>query len=174
MTPIGHTLTGLTIGVLALPRAASRARVFLQLTTCGVLANVPDFPLPHWGHDRYDISHSLFVNLLLLGLMALLFAGWPTARQRVGGWPAIRGGGLAWLSHLLLDSFYNHGLGIAIFWPFSTARLVLPIVWFTALPSSPPPLTWATAQIFAVEGLVYGGVFLVVVGVWRVGVRAAE
>jgi membrane-bound metal-dependent hydrolase YbcI (DUF457 family) len=40
---------------------------------------------------------------------------------------------ITWLSHLLLDSFYNHGYGVAIFWPFSTARLALPMPWFSVV-----------------------------------------
>ena len=34
---------------------------------------------------------------------------------------------LAWLSHMVLDAMYNHGLGIGVFWPFSDAHLVLPL-----------------------------------------------
>lgn len=167
MTPVGHTLTGLALGVLTLPRRATGWHRTLHLAVYGALASVPDFPLPHWGHERYDISHSVFVNALLIGLCITLLAVWSTARQRAGGWSVVVGGGLAWLSHLLLDAFYNHGLGVAIFWPFSPARLVLPIVWFTTLPSLHPPLTWDVARIFAVEGLVYGGVLLGALGVRR-------
>jgi hypothetical protein len=35
-------------------------------------------------------------------------------RTRTGGWLVLAGGGVAWLSHLLLDTFYNHGLGLAM------------------------------------------------------------
>jgi hypothetical protein len=33
-----------------------------------------------------------------------------------------------------LDSLYNHGHGVAIFWPLSDVRLALPIPWFAVAP----------------------------------------
>ncbi len=98
------------------------------------IANLPDWPLPRWGHHRYDISHSLFVNVgLIVGvyvfvtsLRALKYnSKLIDSVYRSFGWMT-----LAWLSHLLLDSLYSHSLGIGIGWPISEWRLVLPIPFF--------------------------------------------
>ena len=75
MTQVGHTLTGLAIGVACLPgKRSARARL-IHLVAFGFLANIPDLPLKNWGHDLYYFSHSLFVNLLLIliALSAFIF-----------------------------------------------------------------------------------------------------
>ncbi len=154
------------------------------------IANLPDWPLPGWGHSNYKVSHSIFVNLALIIICVLLLRiKWGRARfvrstgrrPEVGravpgnlacpdfttvSWGMIIGGAAAWLSHLLLDSFYNHGLGIAIFWPFSTARLALPMPWFHTWSSVPPPLNADTFYICLVETLFYGPILLLAIG-WR-------
>jgi membrane-bound metal-dependent hydrolase YbcI (DUF457 family) len=135
MTVIGHTLTGLAFCMASLPSSPSRARCGIQLGIFVLLANIPDIPLPYWGHARYDISHSIFVNLLL-SLLILLSLSW------LGGYRDLRlssFGMAAWFSHLLLDAFYNHGNGVGIFWPFSSATLALPVPWFSALTPVWPP-----------------------------------
>lgn len=38
---------------------------------------------------------------------------------------------IAWYSHILLDTLYNHAIGLQIFWPFSNARVALPIPWLS-------------------------------------------
>ncbi|MBU4366727.1 MAG: hypothetical protein KKF10_06295, partial [Verrucomicrobia bacterium] len=56
------------------------------------LSMMPDHNIPGWGHSNYTVSHSLFVNLALMGLIILLLAwkaGW---RIRLGGWPVVIGG----------------------------------------------------------------------------------
>ena len=62
---------------------------------------------------------------------------------------------LAWFSHLLLDSFYGHGLGVALLWPLSDARLALPIAWFETWRGMPPPLNGHTFRVAATEFLFY-------------------
>jgi hypothetical protein len=155
MTQVGHTLTGLAIGVLCLPSPTSRLTKAVHLAAFLLLANTPDFPFDNWGHDRYDISHSLFVNLLLITTAMLVVSFTPKLRAGIGGGPVITGAVIAWLSHLLLDSFYNHGLGVAIFWPFSPARLALPIPWFSLLPNSPPPFTAQVWRAYSIEFACY-------------------
>jgi hypothetical protein len=100
-----------------------------------VLANIPDIPLPSWGHARYDISHSIFVNLLLSMIVLLAFGRFCGS----GGGRTVGLGIIAWFSHLLLDTFYNHGLGVGIFWPFSSATLAFPIPWFSVVKPVWPP-----------------------------------
>lgn len=170
MTSIGHTLTGLSIAVAGMPGGLRRPHRPLLLALCGTAANAPDLPLPGWGHAMYHVSHSFFVNAGLLLLLALWAAVWPQARREVAiGW---RGFGLiatAWLSHMLLDSLYNHGRGIAIFWPLSDAHLALPVSWFSTL--RPPWKSAHNLQVFGIELLFYGGIFLVVLVGRRLGLR---
>lgn len=128
MSPVGHTLTGLTIGYLAVPRATPTKTKFTLLAAIATLASAPDWPLPYWGHFRYEISHSLLmttIGTMLLSLILTWRFRWnPPVTLRV-----IIGMVLAWYSHLLLDSFYNHGYGVYISWPWQRARFALPIPW---------------------------------------------
>lgn len=151
MTQTGHTLTGIAIGILSMPTGDASKKKVAHVVAFALLANIPDLPLDNWGHGRYDISHSIFVNLLIIGIAVLAVTFLRNVRTRIGGWPVIVGGTVAWLSHLLLDSFYNHGQGVAIFWPFSDARLSLPIRWFSVVTSLPPPITPQMMQIFLIE-----------------------
>ncbi|MGI6087529.1 MAG: metal-dependent hydrolase [Kiritimatiellia bacterium] len=136
MTHVGHSLTGVALGMLCLPKDATPGRMFLQLFVFFNLANLPDWQFNGWGHSNYNVSHSLFVNLALMLCVFLPLAYAPGLRARLGGWPVLICGGLAWLSHLLLDSFYEHGQGIAILWPLSDWRLSLPVPWFSILHGS--------------------------------------
>jgi LexA-binding, inner membrane-associated putative hydrolase len=170
MTQVGHAITGAAIGVLCLPPHLSKRAAGGYLVAFALLANVPDFGFRNWGHDRYDISHSVFVNLLII-LVVIAGLWWlPGVRMRIGGGTVFLGGAASWLSHLLLDSFYNHGLGVAIFWPFSAARLALPIPWFSVL-SSPLPITWQAVQVWAIELASYLPLLLLAVGLRRAGIR---
>ena len=155
MTGFGHSFTGLSIGVLDMPAAWTRHRKVGLLALHVGLANLPDLPLPGWGHHSYQISHSLFVNLALALAVVAGLARWRRAREALGGWHVVAGCAAAWLSHLLLDAFYNHGHGVRIFWPLSsTGSLRLPLPWFSVLPG------WradpVVLRIFGVELLCYG------------------
>jgi hypothetical protein len=74
--------------------------------------------------------------------------------------PLIIGGVIAWHSHLLLDTFYNHGQGLAIFWPFSSGRLALPFPFFRTMETK-NYFSASNLQIFAIEGLFYGAILIV-------------
>jgi hypothetical protein len=159
MTPVGHSLMGLTIATVAMPRDWSvRARV-VTYATFVVLANAPDIPLPNWGHDRYDISHSVFVTAAATALVAIvvpLIAG----AGRIS-WQLYVAGVTAWYSHLLLDTTYNHGKGLAVFWPFGSGRIALPIPWFSIM--RPHDLFSAhNYQVWAIEAVVYGAILAIV------------
>ena len=170
MTQVGHVITGATLGVLCMPQHLSKRVAGAYLVAFALLANVPDFKFKNWGHDRYDISHSVFVNLLII--LVVIAGLWllPRLRARIGGGTVMLGGAASWLSHLLLDSFYNHGMGVAIFWPFSAARLALPIPWFSVL-SSPLPITWQVVQVWAIELVSYLPLLLLAIGLRRAGER---
>jgi len=174
MTTIGHTLTGLAFAVLCVPERwrSRRGRAF-ALAAFAVLANAPDLSIPGWGHDLYHVSHSLFVNAGLIAVAVLALAASRRARALVGGWPVIACGAAAWLSHLVLDSFYNHGLGIAIYWPLSEGRLNLSMPWFSTLRPS-----WALdahcLRVALTEIVAYGSLLLACLGARRfvVGLRS--
>jgi membrane-bound metal-dependent hydrolase YbcI (DUF457 family) len=141
MTLTGHLLTGTAIGIVVMSEYKSDGVKAVHLISFALLALLPDWPIKGWAHQRYYFSHSLFVNLLMIAAGFMVFLFLPKARNRIGGWPVLVGAVLAWLSHLLLDSFYNHGHGVAIFWPFSDARLKLPIPWLAVVNSPVFPIT---------------------------------
>ncbi len=168
MTFVGHALTGLAIGAAVLPGGMSRRRMVLGMAVFMLLADVPDFSLPRWGHSDYRVSHSIFVNggLIAIVILALgLLRMWKDLRipKRV-----IVGGAAAWCSHLLLDSMYNHGFGIRIYWPFSDQSLVLPVPWFSTVESSWAPMNAHTLRVLAIELACYLPVLAAVVIVRRV------
>jgi membrane-bound metal-dependent hydrolase YbcI (DUF457 family) len=140
MSPVGHSLIGLSFAAVALPSVRGRNRQIGLAIAFVAIANLPDWPIPNWGHDRYDISHSFFVNLMLIVLAVSLWRAIPLFKSTIPFRCMLLGAG-AWLSHLVLDSFYNHGQGIAIFWPFSDGRINFPIPWFNTclLYTSPSP-----------------------------------
>jgi membrane-bound metal-dependent hydrolase YbcI (DUF457 family) len=136
-----------------------------------LLANVPDFPLPYWGHHRYDISHSIFVNAAFILLISLLLLRWPRFRRLDRAVWILFAAAAAWLSHLLLDTFYNHGQGLGMFWPFSKARIALAIPWFESLQKSLPYFDSRSARIMLIELLCYGLLFAATLAVRLAYVR---
>jgi hypothetical protein len=141
--------------VLSLPPSVSRGQLLVQLGLFMVLANIPDLPVRYWGHARYDISHSMFVNLMLfLPVLAV------TVGFQLAGWTTLRLAIAAWLSHLVLDALYNHGQGVGIFWPFSAATLALPISWFSVLPNPVLPVTAQEIRIGLIEFCCYAPLVL--------------
>lgn len=162
MTTVGHSLTGLSIAVLTLPRGRSLVWYLLVGHLYVFFANLPDFPLPGWGHDSYQVSHSIFLTALLASMMALLLL-LPKFNARVGA-TVLFAWTVAWFSHMLLDSMYSHGQGIGIFWPFSDAHLALPVSWFDTLQW--PPRTAHNIRVFEIELLTFGAALA-----WCIGLR---
>lgn len=156
MTTVGHSLAGLSIAALALPKGRSLAWYFLVGHLFIFFANIPDFPLPGWGHAQYEISHSIFVTGMLAAML-MLFLLVPAFDEKVGARVLVLWV-VAWFSHMVLDSLYSHGNGIGIFWPVSDAHLALPVPWFHTL--TWPPLTEHNRNVFGVELAVYGTVLI--------------
>jgi inner membrane protein len=124
-TIMTHAVLPLAIG-LALSKPAVSSR--LLVAGC-IAAMAPDFDViafklgiayaDAFGHR--GATHSLLFAALL-GLLALLAARRLQASRRMAfGFVA-----LATLSHPLLDMLTNGGLGVALFWPVSPARLFAP------------------------------------------------
>ncbi len=65
------------------------------------------------------------------------------------------GGSLAWISHLLLDTFYNHKRGLALFWPLSNARLALPIPWLAVVSRPFLPVRAGNLRIILLDFLTF-------------------
>jgi hypothetical protein len=163
MTQVGHVITGAAIGILCMPKNGTTRQRLSHVAAFMLIATIPDWPFKNWGHDRYYLSHSLFVTLLFISLWFTTFFFSKALRKKLGDWPVIMGGSLAWLSHLLLDSFYNHGKGIAIYWPFSTARLALPIPWFDVGTGSIGHLM----QVFLIEFISYSPLIVLALFIHR-------
>jgi hypothetical protein len=152
VTTVGHSLTGLSLAVLTLPKGKSLMWYLLVGHFFVFFANAPDFPLPHWGHASYQVSHSIFVTGVLASLMALLLLH-PGFNREVGA-KVVFWWSVAWFGHMVLDSMYNHGNGIGIFWPISDAHLVLPVPWFETV--TWPPFTEHNRDVFLIELACYG------------------
>ncbi len=123
------------------------------------MANVPDWPLPFWGHHRYDISHSIIANALLVGLAIAGMLFWRRGRDHMGGAAVVVFAGVTWLSHILLDSLYNHSRGVAAFWPISGAHLNLALPWFETLPQG-GPFAQSAGRVFSIEAAFFGSLIL--------------
>ena len=160
MTTVGHSLTGMAIAALILPQAQPRRWYIFIVAGFVFFANLPDYPLPGWGHNSYLVSHSIFVTALLASLTGLLLL-WPTFQAGVGKRVLIAWS-VAWFSHMLLDSMYNHGQGIAIFWPFSEAHLAMPVSWFETLRI--PAKSEHNLRVFAIETMVFGAALVASTG----------
>lgn len=172
MTPVGHSLTGLALAVLGAPLDMSLRRKAMFAAAFIVLPNLPDAPLPGWGHADYAVSHSLLVNAAMAVVVVRVIAAFPRAWKEIGSLRGALCGALAWQSHFLLDSFYNHGKGVAIYWPVSRARLNFSLPWFCTLPGW--ALDWTTARIVLIEALFYGIVLAVAIGARSIEVRRAR
>ena len=129
MSPVGHSLVGLAIGIVATDARMPVRRRVGALAVFVAAANLPDWPLPYWGHSAYHISHSLPVAFGVIALIAgIVKACRPFSSRSL--LPALAA---AWLSHLLLDSLYGHGKGIGVGWPFLDYRLRFPVPWLQTI-----------------------------------------
>ena len=154
MSPIGHSLVGLAFASIAISPSCSRIKKVCMPIVFVALANLPDWPIPNWGHDRYDISHSIYVNIALIFLLIFCWSFSPKVRSNLQLRYVLLGGA-AWLSHLLLDSFYNHGNGIGVYWPFSDAHLNLSMPWFNTLDLSQSVFGTHNLSVYATEFVAY-------------------
>ncbi|MHC4985780.1 MAG: metal-dependent hydrolase [Planctomycetota bacterium] len=168
MTPAGHSLMGMSIGVLCVPGRWGAWAKAGALAAFAVLANAPDLVdhvSPQWYATCHPITHSVFVNaaaIIALGLIA-----WPAVARRAGRPWLVIGGQAAWASHLLLDATYNHGDGVHAFWPVSNAALVLTLPWFSTFKFPWSDHAAENVRTIIVELLFYGGILLACVCVGR-------
>lgn len=158
MTTFGHSLTGLAALVLAIPHQITWQRRLAWIVIYIALANIPDWPIPGWGHQDLGVSHSLWVNLALcIGIAVILKKGSP---DQYGKTPILLAGAFSWMSHILLDTFYGDLPGVAIFWPFSDALVSLPVPWLKTLPHVPPPFDTTVIWILLIELITFSPLFI--------------
>ncbi|XXF77360.1 metal-dependent hydrolase [Myxococcaceae bacterium GXIMD 01537] len=154
MASIGHIAVGLALG-RAEGAGRRRGRLLAGMVLGAALAMLPDadviafkLGIPYgaaWGHR--GASHSL----VFAAGVALAVAGVAGALRG----PAARLGLLAFAavgSHGLLDALTDGGLGAALLWPFSKARLFAPV--------RPLPVAPIGAGMLSVRGLYVVGVEL--------------
>jgi hypothetical protein len=171
MTPFGHVIFGISCGNLSSPPKLTMRRRMLLLLPFALIANVPDLALKGWGHDKYYFSHSVFVSV---GLICTLFAAWLILCSLLKSHRHLNiaiGLSCAWLSHLLIDSFYNHGHGIRIFWPLSDSALALPIPWLNVMDVSIPYFAWPNTKIYLIEILTFAPILLLSLVIYHLKAR---
>jgi len=154
MTFVGHSLVGVSAAVVGMPPFMSVRRWALAVNIFILLSYLPDMPLPLWGHANYFVSHSLFVNGLLMIACFIVWLTVTNARRWVS--PRLFAAGIAaWGSHFLLDAFYKGPDGVAVFWPFSDAVLNLPIPWFDYFIPSLGVFHAHNLMVFGIEAVAY-------------------
>lgn len=150
MASLGHIAVGMFAGRAWAPRDAPWRHVFAACVVGASLAMLPDLDvvafalhIPYsapWGHR--GAAHSLVVAIVLgcaVGLFSRIFL-----RRRA----ALETGAIAivvLLSHGLLDTLTDGGLGVALLWPFEMKRFFAPV--------RPIPVAPIGAGMFSHRGL---------------------
>ena len=170
MTLIGHSLVGATVAIFFTPVSHSGRKRALFIGAFIIIAYIPDLPLPGWGHWQYHISHSMFVNILLMMPFAMILCYLKYVKN-IGSYIFIIGSLTAWSSHFFLDSFYSHGKGVGIFWPFSSSKFALPIPWFSIMQSTSSLLSYHNLKVFLIEFLFYFPIFFTALFIRKLQLR---
>lgn len=127
-TIMSHAAVPLAIGI-----AAGRARISVAVVITGMaLAMLPDADVAAfklgiayadtWGHR--GATHSLAFAALTATLLAALLSTISTSARWQVMWLFFF---IVTASHGLLDSLTSGGLGAALLWPFSDARIFAPV-----------------------------------------------
>ncbi|RYZ38638.1 MAG: metal-dependent hydrolase [Myxococcaceae bacterium] len=163
MASIGHVAIGIAAARAWVGNDASRGRLVRAMLAFSALSLLPDadviafaFGIPYeapWGHR--GASHSFVFALWLTAVIVAIArrAGAPPLRTFVCV-------ALVALSHGLLDTLTDGGLGCALLWPFSNARLFAPL---TPIPVAPIGLYMFSGRglyVVMVELLLFAPFFL--------------
>jgi len=159
MTTFGHSLTGLAALIIIIPPWIGWWRRLAWIVIFIALASIPDWPLPGWGHQNLDVSHSLWVNLGLCFVVACILK--KTFPDRYGKTSILLAFGFTWLSHILLDTLYGNLPGVSIFWPFNDTLVSLPIPWLKTPPHVPPPFDAEVVWILFAELMTFAPLILI-------------
>ena len=153
MTSLGHTLVGVSIAMLCTPAKYDMRRRMMVISAVILIASLPDWPIPGWGHQHLDISHSIIVNMALL-LCLLVAAGWRTGKMLQQNRKLVVGIIIAWMSHFLLDTLYGDS-SLHMLWPVSEVGVSLPVPWLKTMPHVPPPFDQSIMTIFLFETMTF-------------------
>ncbi len=96
-----------------------------------------------WGHR--GAAHSVLLAAAAGGLAGILARSWRTAAIAI---PTV-------VSHGLLDTLTDGGLGIALFWPFSDARWFAPFRPIPVAPIGAGMLSSRGLHVIAAESLLF-------------------
>ena len=129
MASIGHVAVGLCLGRCLLPSASS-LKNWLGMGILAALALLPDadviafaLRIPYsapWGHR--GASHSLLLGILAGLLFGMILGQFWQSRLRT-----TLAATLAVVSHGLLDTLTDGGLGVALLWPYLRKRFFAPV-----------------------------------------------
>jgi len=106
-----------------------------------------------WGHR--GASHSVLMALLMGFLIGLSLARFFGSVKR-----AVASAVLAVASHGLLDALTNGGLGVALLWPYSQARLFAPMRPLPVAPIGLELLSDRGLQVLLIESMYFLPLFL--------------
>lgn len=172
MTSVGHSLTGLTVAVLFAPKLSGFGDKLRRYALFLFCALIPDIEVHGWGHHRYHVSHSIIVIGVLLALILALAASVQAVRKKGVPWRIFLGCSTAWMSHIFLDSLYNHGKGIKVMWPLSEWRLNFALPWFSTLP--PYPVSLVHVKICLIELAFYAPILTAAIVIRRMIQKRGE
>ena len=101
-------------------------RLFVLAAVCSVFPDMDvigfKFGIPYgsqWGHRGF--THSLFFALCLASFLTIFHR-----QLRSKPWAVFWLCFVSCVSHAFLDAMTNGGLGVALYWPFSSGRIFLP------------------------------------------------
>jgi inner membrane protein len=147
MASFGHIALGLAAGRIYCAKGASRRSLLTAMGVFSALSLAPDLDVVSFalgipysavlGHR--GATHSIGAAVLA-GAIA-----WVVCRP--APWRATLLTTLVVLSHALLDTLTNGGLGCALFWPFSNERFFAPV---TPIPVAPIGLGMLSERGFLV------------------------
>jgi hypothetical protein len=157
MTFVGHSLVGVSLAAAGSEDLTTK-RFLRDAALFVMFANFPDLA---FRIIPYYESHTLITVLGILAAAGLLTA-LVRRREFRQAWRLILLGSLAVISHLLLDTFYNHGQGLMLFWPLSESRQAFPIPWLSVL--GPPfwPVTDRHITVWLLEFATFAPLLFVV------------
>jgi len=137
-TPVGHTLAGITIALVAERPRYIKPALFVAAVI--LIANLPDIDLiPGYllgdaARFHWRATHSIWAALFAGLCAGLVFWKW-----RRDFWRPALIVTVAWLSHVLLDLLLGPvrgaPFGLQVFWPFSHHRVMLPWRVFIMYPN---------------------------------------
>jgi inner membrane protein len=161
MSLLGHVAIGVATARRTTPAGEPRKKLGTRIVVFSALALLPDVDFvlhrlaPSIAYlDHRGATHSLAFALGVGASVALVIVA--SGRGRPVAWGVIAGAVVA--SHGVLDCLGDTSLGVALFWPFSDARVLAP--WHVL----PNP---ALQGLFSSHGLAELGIeFLLFVPFW--------